>query len=95
MSEVEGTEGVKARTILWYLTFSGFAINFMLRININIAIVDMISHEFKGQPVAMSECIQLNNSSFDSTFNLSNVEKTFVSLERQFLDAFKVCSNGL
>lgn len=36
-----GTE-IQARTVLWYLTFVGFAVNYMLRININITIVDMI-----------------------------------------------------
>lgn len=33
---------VDARTVLWYLTFCGFAINYMIRININITIVDMV-----------------------------------------------------
>lgn len=32
---------LSARDVLWYLTFCGFAINYMLRININIAIVGM------------------------------------------------------
>lgn len=33
---------IEARTVLWLLTFVGFAVNYMLRININITIVDMI-----------------------------------------------------
>lgn len=35
---------ISERTILWYMTFLGFAINFMLRMNLNIAIVSMVRH---------------------------------------------------
>lgn len=34
---------ILSRTILWYVTFFGFAVDQMIRININIGIVDMIS----------------------------------------------------
>lgn len=30
--EKEGAIGVKARSVLWYLTFFGFAINYVIRI---------------------------------------------------------------
>lgn len=33
---------IQARTVLWYLAFVGFAVNYMLRINLNITIVDMV-----------------------------------------------------
>ncbi|KAI5748660.1 hypothetical protein M8J76_001052 [Diaphorina citri] len=33
---------VLARTVLWYIVFTGFAVNYMIRINANIAIVSMI-----------------------------------------------------
>lgn len=33
---------MNSRTVLWFLTFIGFAINYMIRINMNITIVDMI-----------------------------------------------------
>ncbi|XP_073844165.1 sialin-like [Musca autumnalis] len=33
---------VQARTILWYVVFIGFALNYMIRINLNIAIVEMV-----------------------------------------------------
>ncbi|KAI8123658.1 hypothetical protein FF38_12474 [Lucilia cuprina] len=36
------TSGVQARTVLWYLTFVGFAVNYMIRINLNITIVEMV-----------------------------------------------------
>lgn len=34
---------VQARTVLWYLVFIGFAVNYMIRINLNITIVEMIA----------------------------------------------------
>jgi len=33
---------ISERTILWYMTFWGFGMNFMLRMNLNIAIVSMV-----------------------------------------------------
>lgn len=30
------------RTVLWFLVFTGMAVNYMIRINLNIAIVSMI-----------------------------------------------------
>ncbi|XP_005176869.1 sialin [Musca domestica] len=33
---------VEARTVLWYLVFIGFAVNYMIRINLNITIVEMV-----------------------------------------------------
>ncbi|XP_037947382.1 sialin-like [Teleopsis dalmanni] len=39
---------VEARTVLWYLVFIGFAVNYMIRINLNITIVEMIAT--KGKP---------------------------------------------
>ncbi|XP_030388374.1 sialin isoform X2 [Scaptodrosophila lebanonensis] len=33
---------VEARTVLWHLAFMGFIVNYMIRINVNITIVDMI-----------------------------------------------------
>jgi hypothetical protein len=99
MGSKEEVVGVKARSVLWYLTFIGFAMNYMIRININIAIVDMISSEYKSKSkgVFMSECsngTNLNNSTLydikSVDFALRNeqqiVAKDYVSLERQFLD---------
>ncbi|XP_049802323.1 uncharacterized protein LOC126236785 isoform X1 [Schistocerca nitens] len=50
---------LSARDVLWYLTFCGFAINYMLRININIAIVGMArsrARQQTGGPSAASYC---------------------------------------
>lgn len=90
--EPEQSVGVKARTVLWYLTFFGFAINYMIRINVNIAIVDMISAEFKGKNVVMSECVEFVNASSQTFYNVSEGhdaiirEKTYISAEKRLLD---------
>lgn len=93
--EAEETVGVKARTVLWYLTFIGFAMNYMIRININIAIVDMISSEFKGKGVVMSECLSFVNATNATFYHVSEDvvvnENTFKSLEQHFLDFIGVC----
>ncbi|XP_055840179.1 sialin [Episyrphus balteatus] len=38
---------VQARTVLWYLVFIGFAVNYMIRINLNITIVEMVMSKAK------------------------------------------------
>lgn len=43
IKSIGNKQSTNARTVLWYLVFLGFAVNYMLRININIAIVDMNS----------------------------------------------------
>ncbi|XP_050549187.1 sialin-like isoform X1 [Daktulosphaira vitifoliae] len=52
---------MEKRTLLWYMTFWGFALNYIFRMNINIAIVSMIKHPVKTSNVTLiSECFQLN-----------------------------------
>lgn len=93
--EKEGAIGVKARSVLWYLTFFGFTINYIIRINASIAIVDMIDVNFKkssNNTVVTSECIidtQRNFTNFTTSAELSNevkLESKYVSLERRLLD---------
>lgn len=45
---------VAARTILWYMTFFGFAVDHMVRININITMVDMIIPDDNSSRVRVS-----------------------------------------
>lgn len=99
----EDNIGVKARTVLWYLTFVGFAVNYMIRINASISIVDMIDGNFKRSSNASdltSECITnetlsviTNGSSvgefFSTTTSLSQSMK-HVSVERKLLDYLEV-----
>lgn len=92
--EREGSIGVKARSVLWYLTFFGFAINYIVRINASIAIVDMIDVNYKktsttNRTVVTSECLvginfttpELSNEAINLAENLK-----YVSLERRLLD---------
>ncbi|XP_063977912.1 sialin-like [Diachasmimorpha longicaudata] len=49
-----GKEIFTCRDVLWILVFCGFAINYMLRINLNLAIVAMVVPGSKGPAIA--EC---------------------------------------
>lgn len=44
---------LSAYVSLWFLVFAGFACNYMIRINLNIAIVDMTAVKSKGQTILM------------------------------------------
>lgn len=82
--------GVKARVVLWYLTFSGFAVNYIVQMNFSMAIVDMIDTNYKetlsNKTLVKSECITESDlimltEEFDFDFR----EKSG-SLERLLLD---------
>ncbi|KAL1394645.1 hypothetical protein pipiens_011801 [Culex pipiens pipiens] len=55
---------VYARTVLWYLVFVGFAVNYMIRINMNITIVTMVKQAGRKSSAASSEEIA-NGTSVD------------------------------
>ncbi|CAG9799840.1 unnamed protein product [Chironomus riparius] len=86
----EDDVGIKARSVLWYLTFIGFAMNYMIRININIAIVDMISPEFKSKAVTSSECFSTNITMSKNESLMFDHSARFVSFEKRILDYFGV-----
>jgi len=44
---------VAATVSLWFLVFAGFACNYMIRINLNIAIVDMTTAKSGGRSILM------------------------------------------
>lgn len=90
---------LKQRTILWYLVFVGFSVNYMIRININIAIVDMLSSTNKVKSPSTtvksssSECfVRSSNSSTILSSNSATEEenKKFPSIERKILDSLEV-----
>ncbi|XKL69073.1 hypothetical protein PGB90_006842 [Kerria lacca] len=63
---------MKCRDTLWILTFFGFVVNYMLRININIAIVEMI----KLPETEKAECVHaksyfLNENTTSSIINVT------------------------
>lgn len=97
----EKTDGVKARTVLWYMTFFGFAVNYIIRINANIAIVDMIDLNYKkssneNQTIVASECFisDITNTTDSDDKSLATVENDrsgrYTSIERRLLDYFEV-----
>ena len=97
----EKTDGMKARTVLWYMTFFGFAVNYIIRINANIAIVDMIDLNYKknlneNQTIVASECFinDITNSMDSDDKSLATVEndrsRRYKSMERRLLDFFEV-----
>jgi hypothetical protein len=90
---------IKQRSILWYLVFFGFSINYCIRINVNIAIVDMIDASFRkstNNTIIQSECFVKPPENFTKLDeNLENFtqredRKRFPSLERKLLDALGV-----
>lgn len=92
---------MKQRTILWYLVFVGFSVNYMIRINVNIAIVDMLSSRYGAMKPAtvnssVSECFARNSTAFQdvnaTASTLMHHEKStkFPSLERKILDSLGV-----
>jgi hypothetical protein len=94
MKREEDKIGVKARSVLWYLTFVGFAMNYMIRININIAIVDMISPEFKSKAVTSSECFSRENITFSSNeSSIIGIKEKKLSLEQKLLEYFEVSAS--
>lgn len=89
------------RTILWYLVFTGFALQFMIRIILNIAIVDMVlikktnnvsinvtetSYCYDGKELQHTTIIQLAAA---AEVDEDNINKRF-SIERWLLDKFNV-----
>lgn len=75
---------VNCRTVLWYVAFVGFMMNYMYRVNINIAIVEMVS--IKKTTVSndhTSECLahQIFESPVNATLTSNvNTIRNFVFL---------------
>lgn len=42
---------------MWYLVFTGMAVNYMIRINLNIALVSMVLPKSKTGPKSVGECV--------------------------------------
>lgn len=95
---------INTRTVLWIMVFLGFGVNFMMRVNINIAIVDMIKDRsdivgfYKNETVP--KCIDRRNIDSNSTdldvdinvFQLfeNRTRNKFYSIERELLDILNI-----
>lgn len=71
---------ISERTILWYMSFWGFAMNFMLRMNLNIAIVSMVRHTTKSNDGELlnDELNEYQNNS--TTYNVAKARIDNVSV---------------
>lgn len=91
--EKEGV-AVKARLGLWYLTFSGFAVNYIVQMNFSMAIVDMIDTNYKetlsNKTLATSECITDSDLILLTAAGDFDFREKSQSLERLLLDFFGV-----
>nr|XP_018909283.1 PREDICTED: sialin-like [Bemisia tabaci] len=61
---------VLARTTLWYIAFCGFAVNYMIRLNINIAIVGMVRP--KRQSIEVTNFAQVGNATDTQQDNVTH-----------------------
>lgn len=74
---VTGKELFTCRDVLWFLVFYGFAINYMLRLNLNLTIVAMVLPHSK--PTAVVQC-NVENSTLlwtNETSQNNNVSSSF------------------
>lgn len=94
-------QSINARTVLWYYSFVGFAIIYMLRVNINIAITEMITLNANKHTIHMSECIvdEFANSTAaivhynnltSSMIDTISPHRISFTLEQRILDFFGV-----
>lgn len=76
---------VEARTVLWYLAFFGFAVNYMIRINLNITIVEMViskTKKFQSVGELSNDLANNNRTSFDLlALNLNKSNESLIELE--------------
>lgn len=73
---LDKTQCMATRTVLWYLVFTGFAINYMIRINLNIAIVSMVKPRPKSNESLTSECIAAHLN--QSVVNINTIVGTYI-----------------
>lgn len=80
------------RDVLWYLVFTGFAVNYMIRINLNIAIVAMVKAKPKSTESinSGSECLRE-----EALAELKNIEKELEIIENKHkMDISNITTNN-
>ncbi|CAH1999139.1 unnamed protein product [Acanthoscelides obtectus] len=77
------TQCCSTRNVLWYLVFTGFAVNYLIRINLNIALVSMVLPRPKTNVSFTSECfiqnLTIRNISEDNTKLLNSTPPSITS----------------
>lgn len=90
----EKTKRIRARTILWYLIFTLTIVDYMCRITLNIAIINMVVKCDKVVSVqTTAQCIISNNTIVDSSILVSSIHtqpKDLFSIERALLGWLQV-----
>lgn len=91
---------INARTVLWYFSFVGFAINYMLRVSINIAITEMVAVNQSKHINQMGACMIDGLAHINTTMINSNLTSSMVAaisshpisytMEQHILDFFGV-----
>jgi len=74
------------RDILWYLVFYGFAVNYMIRLNVNIGIVSMVKSRppILGNISHSSVCIQSQSSPTSDNSSTNMTLEVHLSDESRF-----------
>ncbi|XP_072398714.1 putative inorganic phosphate cotransporter isoform X2 [Diabrotica undecimpunctata] len=75
------------RDVLWYIVFAGFAVNYMVRMNLNIAIVSMVLPKPEDNISLTSECITRNplNSNLTTLSFLNQTNSTSTQMSNSTL----------
>lgn len=91
---------INARTVLWYFSFVGFALNYMLRVNINIAITEMVTLNESKHTHQTGACMVNGLALSNTTMFNSNLTSSMVAaisshpisytMEQHILDFFGV-----
>ncbi|XP_034942652.1 vesicular glutamate transporter 3-like isoform X2 [Chelonus insularis] len=61
---------ISCRDVLWWMVFSGIAVNFMLRVNLNLVIVAIVPPP-ENSPI-ISQCNQIDNTKINNVTLLDN-----------------------
>lgn len=111
IKSIDHKKSINARTVLWYLSFFGFATNYMLRVTINIGITEMNAMEKNVSNNHVAECVALDMSRHNFTdssmvasgaLSSPRITKDMVSalvssmaIEQRFLDALGVSEDDI
>ena len=89
--ESEGTVGIKKRTIIWFLAFSGFAVNFVITNNVPFAIINMVDSNFQSSNESNQDLQLIQEMNNETNVDEHPVDiAQFISLERRLLDFLNV-----
>lgn len=92
-TQVKSKKSINARTVLWHVTFWGFVVNYMVRCNINMAIISMVVPRgpTNRSEVKVSECFNHSSVSLqNTTFSNNDVTQGGFRIERNIMDFFNV-----